>query len=33
MTGDADIDVIQGMIPHHQGALDMAHVVMEHRIA
>ncbi len=29
-TGNADADFILGMIPHHQGALDMARIVLEH---
>jgi uncharacterized protein (DUF305 family) len=29
-TGDPDIDFLLSMIPHHQGAIDMARVVLEH---
>ncbi|HYE00383.1 MAG TPA: DUF305 domain-containing protein [Alphaproteobacteria bacterium] len=30
LTGDADRDFAAGMIPHHQGAIDMAKIVLEH---
>jgi uncharacterized protein (DUF305 family) len=29
-SGNADRDFIAGMIPHHQGAIDMAKIVLEH---
>ena len=29
-TGNADVDFMKGMMPHHQGAIDMAKIVLKY---
>ncbi len=30
LTGKPDLDFVQGMVPHHQGAIDMAKAVLRY---
>jgi len=30
LTGDVNVDFARGMIPHHQGAVEMAKIMLEH---
>jgi uncharacterized protein (DUF305 family) len=30
LTGNTDVDFVEGMIPHHQGAIDMAKIQLQY---
>ncbi len=30
LTGDTDVDFVKGMMPHHQGAIDMAKIELQY---